>query len=46
MIHELVANSAQNLDLLENVDWIIVPIANPDGHAFAHETVSIQLILL
>lgn len=42
LIHELTANSAQNLDLLTNVDWIIVPVANPDGHAFSHSTVSLK----
>ncbi|XP_047998309.1 carboxypeptidase B-like [Leguminivora glycinivorella] len=26
----------QEQDLLHNIDWIILPIANPDGYEFTH----------
>lgn len=28
-------------DLLQNIDWIIMPIANPDGYEWTHTNVSI-----
>jgi murein tripeptide amidase MpaA len=28
-------------DLIQNIDWIIMPIANPDGYEFTHTNVSI-----
>lgn len=30
-------------DVVENVDWVIVPLLNPDGYEFTHTTVSIQI---
>lgn len=38
-IHELVEHSHQYADLLE-CDWIIIPMANPDGYQFSHDVVS------
>ncbi|KAL0867455.1 hypothetical protein ABMA27_008242 [Loxostege sticticalis] len=40
-IHRLVENLRdQDKDLLENIDWIILPLANPDGYEFSHENVT------
>ncbi|XP_058121444.1 carboxypeptidase B-like [Anopheles ziemanni] len=35
LIHELVEHSSDYADLL-NKDWVIVPVANPDGYGFSH----------
>ncbi|XP_039747908.1 carboxypeptidase B-like [Pararge aegeria] len=34
-IQELVINVTEQ-DLIRNIDWIILPIANPDGYEFSH----------
>lgn len=31
----------QEQDLLQTIDWIILPIANPDGYVFSHTSVSL-----
>lgn len=33
-------------DLVDNIDWIILPIANPDGYEFSHTNVSCQFLFL
>lgn len=43
IIQELVEN-ATNRYLIENVDWYIIPVLNPDGYQFTHTNVSAQLI--
>lgn len=40
LIHDLVENSSQHVEILTDIDWIIVPVANPDGYAYTHEVVS------
>lgn len=30
----------QDQDLLQNIDWIILPVANPDGYVWSHQSVS------
>ncbi|XP_065094120.1 carboxypeptidase B-like [Ochlerotatus camptorhynchus] len=35
LIHELVEHSDMYADMLVN-DWVIVPVANPDGYEFSH----------
>ncbi|KAF5301249.1 hypothetical protein FQR65_LT00949 [Abscondita terminalis] len=35
IIHQLVENS-ENRYLINNVDWIIIPLANPDGYEYSH----------
>ncbi|XP_055687463.1 carboxypeptidase B-like [Lutzomyia longipalpis] len=37
LIHELVVHSNENADLLD-CDWIIIPLANPDGYQFSHDS--------
>lgn len=37
LIHQLVENSAENEQLLEKTDWVIMPVANPDGYVYSHE---------
>lgn len=39
VIHELVENYANNKDVLRNLEWIILPVANPDGYEYSHTTV-------
>lgn len=39
VIHELVENYANNKDVLKNLEWIILPVANPDGYEYSHTTV-------
>lgn len=38
LIHQLVERSSDNEDLLEKTDWVILPMANPDGYLYSHET--------
>lgn len=40
-IHRLVENlRAEDRDVLEDIDWIIYPMVNPDGYEYSHEAVS------
>merc|ERR1719367_1588031 len=34
VLKELVENDAAHPDLLENMDWYILPVVNPDGYLF------------
>jgi len=36
IISELVENYAAHPDLVDNVDWYIMPVINPDGYEFSH----------
>lgn len=36
LIHELVEHSEDHGDILRTVDWVIVPVANPDGYSYSH----------
>lgn len=41
-IHRLVEDlRVEDRDLLENIDWIIYPMVNPDGYEFSHDYVSV-----
>jgi carboxypeptidase A2 len=41
-IHRLVEDLVdEDRDLLHNIDWIILPIVNPDGYEYSHTTVSV-----
>lgn len=37
MLKELVENNDNHADLLDNLDWYILPNHNPDGYAFSRE---------
>ncbi|XP_053677487.1 uncharacterized protein LOC128727583 [Anopheles nili] len=37
LMHQLVEKADENKELLENTDWIIMPVANPDGYVYSHE---------
>lgn len=39
IIQELVENES-NRNLIENVDWHIIPILNPDGYRYSYSNVS------
>lgn len=39
-IDQLVTNSS-NIGLITGLDWIIVPVLNPDGYVYTFEVVSI-----
>lgn len=36
VIHQLVENFSENSHLLKDYDWVIVPLANPDGYEYTH----------
>lgn len=46
MLRQLIENRADNLDILEAVDFVIIPIVNPDGYRYSRFAVSNRLILL
>lgn len=39
IINQLVENNANNSDLTDGVDWFILPVLNPDGYEYSHNTV-------
>lgn len=43
LLHKLVEHRDRN-ELLQHVDWIIVPIVNPDGFIYSHTTVSASML--
>lgn len=36
----------EDSDLVDDIDWIIVPIVNPDGYEYSHNSVSIFITFL
>lgn len=38
LIHQLVERSAENMELLNSTNWVIMPVANPDGYVYTHES--------
>jgi murein tripeptide amidase MpaA len=40
IIHQLVENNSTNSDLTDGVDWLILPVLNPDGYEYSHTAVS------
>lgn len=39
VLQQLVENRTNNEDLLDGVDWYLLPVLNPDGYDFSHTTV-------
>jgi murein tripeptide amidase MpaA len=39
IIRELVENYAAHPQYIDDVDWIFMPLVNPDGYEFAHTEV-------
>ena len=37
MINELTVNAANNTDMLDNLDWYVLPVTNPDGYEYTKE---------
>lgn len=42
MIRKLTEDVTEH-DLLDNFDWILMPVVNPDGYAYTFGPVSIKL---
>lgn len=42
IIQELVENE-NNRYMIENVDWVFIPVVNPDGYEYTHTDVSIHV---
>jgi murein tripeptide amidase MpaA len=38
LMYQLVERSSSNMQLLDNLDWVIIPIVNPDGYVYSHTT--------
>jgi len=38
IIHQLVVKSAY-LNMMNSIDWVILPVANPDGYEYTHTRV-------
>jgi carboxypeptidase A2 len=38
--HQLIEEYQKNEKLLENLSWVILPVANPDGYEYTHTNVS------
>ena len=34
MVNELTENAAAHQDLIDQLDWYILPVTNPDGYAY------------
>lgn len=40
LLYQLVENFSVNLELLRNLDYVVVPVVNPDGYSYTHTSVS------
>merc|ERR1712077_167835 len=52
MLKELVENDSDHPDLLENIDWYILPVVNPDGYLYTQtdnrlgERLGVQMVTI
>lgn len=42
VLRQLIENRSANIDILEAVDFIVIPIVNPDGYRYSRFAVSIR----
>jgi murein tripeptide amidase MpaA len=42
LIYQLVEHAEENADMLENTDWALIPVANPDGYAYSHSSKKVK----
>jgi murein tripeptide amidase MpaA len=45
IVNQLVENST-NRDMVDSVDWLILPLMNPDGYEYSNKDVCTMLTLL
>lgn len=45
LLRRLIEHSNEHLDVLEDIDWIIIPVVNPDGYVYSHNKVSSSFLL-
>lgn len=41
IIHELIEKIENNRDVLNHLNWVILPVVNPDGYEYTHTKVSV-----
>lgn len=42
IMHELLDKYEENSNLVDNVEWFILPVANPDGYVFSMEAAAVS----
>lgn len=45
VLRQLIENRADNIDILQKLDFVIIPIVNPDGYRYSRFAVSILVIV-
>jgi murein tripeptide amidase MpaA len=44
LVHELVDHAYDFEEILQEVEFVVIPVANPDGKEYSHTTVILQEI--
>lgn len=44
IINEFTEHAYAFQNMLDRVEWMIVPVSNPDGYVYSHTTVSFSLL--